>query len=298
MHGTHGSHEVSDTHSCVYDVLQCFVMHYHLQGHVVAHHALIVNSFFNQSHVLICRVHKLLATHTDEDLGWKGNDDVAFSMMLNDKLGIRPTDSDLWYSELSRPIIKDGKLAKSTQFESSYFDFEKYPRIEWSKNAAFLEMWLQSLSVYNVRKSRPKNIAKADEMIDAMRIGEALAPEGQTARSASYSTNAVAPTLIMSSPGEETSTGAITMPEEEVERKLEQEKEPPFTLVEPELSISVAGEANLEEQHAQRMLEDKKENTEATPPEVSYRSDVVRNLEGEELPFTLVEPELPLTIPV
>lgn len=269
-----------------------------MQGHIIAHHTLIVNSFFNQSHVPICRAHKLLATHTDEDLGWNGNDDLAFSIMLNEKLGMSVTDSNLWYSELSRPIIKDGKLAKSTQFESSYFDFEKYPRIEWSKNAAFLEMWLQSLSVYNVRKTRPKNIAKADEMIDAMRTGEALAPEGQTARSASYSTNAVAPTLIMSLPEEETPTGAITIPEEEVERKLEQEKDAIFTLVEPELSISVAGEASLEEQHAQRMLEDKEENTEATPPEVPYRTDVVRNLEGEELPFTLVEPELPLTIPV
>lgn len=235
------------------------------------------------------RVHKLLATHSDEDLGWMGNDELAFSMMLTEKLGIAVTNSDLWFSELSRPIIKDGKLAKSTQFESSYFDFDKYPRIEWSKNARFLEMWLPSLSVYNVRKSRPANIAKADEMIESMRIREAIATEGQTA-SASYSTNAVAPTLIMSTPEEE-GTGTITMPEEETERKLEQEKEPAFTLVEPELSISVAGEATLEEQHAERMLEDKKEDT-----EMSYRSDA-RNLEGEELPFTLVEPELPLTIP-
>ena len=211
-------------------------------------------------------------------------------MMLAEKLGITVTNSDLWFSELSRPIIKDGKLVKSTQFESSYFDFDKYPRIEWSKNAKFLDMWLPSLSVYNVRKSRPANIAKADEMIESMRIAAA---EGQTkVPRASYSTNAVAPTLIMSTTEEESSTGTVAVPEEETERKLEQEKEPSFTLVEPELSISVVGEASLEDQHAQRTLKDEKEDKDSTAPEVPYRE-----LEGEALPFTLVEPELPLIIP-
>ena len=143
-----------------------------------------------------------------------------------------------------------------------------------------------------MRKSRPANIAKADEMIESMRIAAA---EGQTkVPGASYSTNAVAPTLIMSTTEEESST--VAPPEEETERKLEQEKVPSFTLVEPELSISVAGEATLEDQHAQRALEDKKEDKDSTAPEVPYRSDA-RELEGEALPFTLVEPELPITIP-
>ena len=254
----------------------------------LAHHN---NCFLSTVLCSVYRVHNLLSTHSDEELGWVGSDDLAFSLMLTKKLGILVTNSDLWYSELSRPIIKDGKLTKLTQFESTYFDFEKYPQIEWSKNHAFLEMWLPSLTFYNVRKARPTNIAKADEMIARMRVEEAIATEA----------------LIMSNAEEGTST--ITMPEEESERILVQKKEIPFTLVEPELSISVAGEVSLEAQHAQRMLEDKEKNPEATkenkepkPPTIAYRSDTnaegtnERNLEGEALPFTLVEPELPLTI--
>lgn len=252
------------------------------------------------------RVHKLLATHSDEDLGWMGNDDLAFSMVLNEKLGISVTNSDLWYSEISRPIIKDGQLTKSTQFQSSYFDFGKYPRIEWSKNHVFLEMWLPSLSVYNVRKSRPTNIAKAKKMIESSRIENAIGSEGKTS-SASYATSAVAPTLIMSTPEQQEST--ISMLEEEYDRKLGKQKQPFFTLVEPELPLQIPGEPTQEEQHAQRMLEDEKEpeatteNKDSTPPKIAYRSDVKvqgtneRNLESEALPFTLVEPELPLTIP-
>lgn len=100
------------------------------------------------------RVAKMLEGKSDAEVNFINQDDLGFSRFMRLTMRVWATNSNLWYSELSRPKLAGNKFHKSMWNQDADYP-ETVPT--WENDPDFMRAFVGSLAVYHVQYANKIN---------------------------------------------------------------------------------------------------------------------------------------------